>query len=260
MANVFGSLMEAFRNSPSAPTPANNPNNMSVPGNIPANGPNNDPLAFNNPQATPAPTAAPAPMADFAKLWEPKAVDPNAPGPIKFNIDPAEVQKAAQSLDFTKAVTPQLMETIGKGGADAQAAMMTAMNAMLQSAVSQMSIANASTTERALAMQYDNTIKGIPDLVRQQSAKDLMMTDNPLASNPATKPLFDQISSQFATSFPGATPAEINAKAREYMVNMGKEISKLDPNYKAPDAVGAIPKGQPDWGIFLDPNLAQNRL
>lgn len=233
------SLMQAFQNmftqQPQAPGP-NQPGNLPAvappmiaganAGQVPPPGTVNTAPAVSSDPTLPVEKA---PFADFKDFWKTPEADPNAPntGPIQFNIDPTKIGQTAQQLDFTKAVTPEIMAKINAGGPEAMAAMLAAMNTIGQQVFSQSVQANAKITESAAAVTHTNLGNSIPGLVRKHTISNTLKEDNPLFSRPETAPMLQMFESQLATKYPQATPAEINQYAKQYLTDFIQEGAKV---------------------------------
>lgn len=225
------SIMDAFRNL--MPSGAQTPPNLPQPGNFPAVAPEmlQGPQPGVIPNITPTPVAAPitepkSPFEEFNKLWEPVKSAENA-GKVTFNIDPVKVNAAAAGIDFTKSISPELMQKVAAGGPEAMQAMLTVMNQVGQQAFAQSAMSNAKVMETALAQARENIMPEIKDSVRRENIASTMRVDNPLYSNPAIAPLLTMLETQFASTFPTATPAEIRQKASAYLTNTASEINKV---------------------------------
>ena len=181
--------------------------------------------------------------AGFGDLWQiPSTQRGIEPQPIKFNIDPAKVRQAAGQYDFTKVVTPELMEKINAGGTEAMSAMLAAMNAMGQEVFTQSSIASGMVTERASEAARLRALEGVPGLVRSQNVRNALREDNPLFQDPATAPMLQMLEQQALQKFPNATAQQISDYAKQYLLSFATNAQKLlgepTPANKALDARG----------------------
>lgn len=207
-----------------------------TPGNIPANAP---PMIAGGsgdgqiPGGQAIPQSPPeSPFAQFDKLWEPvkPAEGQVTDSPIVFNIDPAKVQQSARNIDFTKTVTPALLEKINAGGEGAMQAMMQAMNEMGQTIFAQSMMAGTKVLENGLEAGHQRMSRTLPDTIKKQAVNSALRENNPLFSNPATAPMLGMLERQLTAQFPTATVAEIQEHARNYLVQFANEASKLDPS------------------------------
>lgn len=235
------SIMQAFQNIFSGQQAPNNPG-PTPPGNLPPQAPpmiagstngqvppqtmiTNAPAVSSDPTLPPEPKA---PFADFTDFWKTPEVDPKAPatGPIQFNIDPAKITQTAQQIDFTRAITPEILAKINAGGPEAMTAMLAAMNTIAQQSFAQAVQANAKITESAAAVTHANIGNAIPDLVRKQTISNALREDNPLFNRPETAPMLQMFEQQLATRFPQATPAQITQYAKQYLTDFVQEGAK----------------------------------
>lgn len=176
-----------------------------------------------------------SPFAEFEKLWDtPKPVDGQIQDePIRFNIDASKVQQSAKQIDFTKTVTPALLERINAGGEGAMQAMMQAMNEMGQTIFAQSMMAGTRVLENGLETSHQRLSRTLPETIRKQNVSTTLRESNPLFSNPATAPMLKMLESQLTSQFPTATPQQIAEHARNYLVSFAGEAAKLNPETQA---------------------------
>jgi len=249
------SIMDTFRNAFSGPSAV--PNNMNqAPGNIP-NQPGNlpaiqNPIAANSPDGQlpgTAPQAQTDPMAEFQKLWEPaKPVDgAYVDSPVKFTIDPAKVNQSVKAIDFTKMVTPALMEKINAGGEGAMQATIQAMNEMAQNVMAQTMMANTKVLENGLELGHKRVEASLPGTIRKQTVSAALREDNPLFNNPATAPMLQMLETQLLQQFPHATTAEIKEHAKTYLAGFANTIKGQEP---VPQAIQDARGREVDWSAI----------
>ena len=201
----------------------------------------NDPHQPNLPKADPQnpdPTnkQEPSPMGTWADLWtmdKPKEGEPDLNTPFRFNVDEAKVKQQIGTIDFTKSITPEIMQKINAGGPEAMAAMLAAMNTMSQQVLLNATGVTRKITEAGLEAAGTRLESKIPTLVRNQSISNALREDNPLFTNPATAPMLDAIAAQMAAKFPNATPQDIREKSKQYLVDFAKEthsVFKVEPD------------------------------
>lgn len=230
-------LMDMFKFGAGAtPAPSAVPNGATpgAPGNIPQQQPAM--LTGSQDGQVPGGTNAPqeqnkSPLEEFNKLWDPvKPAEGAIPDePIRFNIDANKVQASARNIDFTKTITPALLEKINAGGDGAMQAMMQAMNEMGQTIFAQSMMAGTKVLETGLESSHQRISRTLPDTIKKQAVGSALRENNPLFSNPATAPMLGMLEKQLTAQYPTASVAEIQEHARNYLVNFAKEATKLDP-------------------------------
>jgi hypothetical protein len=198
------------------------------------------------------PTAAPtveepkSPFADFADLWknDTNAANPNA-GSI-FNVDAAKLQEAASKVDFTKVVTPEMMQGIQAGGEEATQAFIQAMNKMSQQVYAQSAAASIGLVEQATKKAREQFVSEIPDLLKKQQVNSNLRDENPVFNDPAVAPLMQALESQLVVKFPNATSTELKEMAKNYISGLGSVFNKTEPTAPAPGS------DEVDWeALFL---------
>lgn len=186
-----------------------------------------------NPQQTQEPKVEDKPpVVDYKDLWniDPKQTGPADPAAFNFKMDEAKINQTFGNLDFTKAVTPELLAKINAGGQDATSAFLTAMNVIAQQAVKTAVVASSKITESGIQTTGQRMKDFVPSLVREHAVSSALREDNPLMKNPAYAPLVEAATLQFARQFPQATPAEIKEHVGKYFDNMTSDIAKHSGN------------------------------
>lgn len=186
-----------------------------------------------------------SPLSQFDKLWD---NDPNAKAdtPFTFNSDPTKLLESARTVDFTKAISSELMAKINAGGQGAQQAMLEAMNNVSQLTYAQSSQAASKIAEQAVAATEQRFKDMLPGLLKQAQVRD-MQADNPLLSNPASAPMVEALQMQMTKKFPTASSAEIKSHVNDYLNTVADMIAAQRPQPK----VAAI-KPSEDWSKFFE--------
>jgi hypothetical protein len=234
-------LMDMFKfGAGQAQQPQGNPTaTAGTPGNLPQGNPTM--IAQGSPDGQiPGGNAVPqeqnkSPLAEFDKLWEPVKPAEGAiqDEPIKFNIDANRVRASAKQVDFTKTITPALLEKVNAGGEGALQAMLQVMNEMGQTIFAESMMAGTKVLENGLEASHQRVSRTLPDTIRKQNVGSALRENNPLFTNPATAPMLSALESQLQAKFPTASAAEITEHARNYLVNFANEAKKLDPATQA---------------------------
>lgn len=228
-------IMDIFKSAPAAPAPAK-------PGEINAPTMTGQPANPNSPisPASPPTTGEPpkSPMDGFTKLWENDPTKTSAPAPL-FDIDPAKLNEAVKTADFTKLLPPDLMAKALAGDA---AALSAAMNGVAQQVFSHQTMATTKLIEQALDRRDADLRSQVPDMIKKATVSN-NMADHPLYQHEATRPLLSALEAQLAQKFPQATASQITEQARTYLSEFARlaagkqEATAKDPN-------------EPDWESF----------
>ena len=222
------------------------------PGNIPSG---NQTAAAPDNATVPASSAAAidtanaSPLDKFNTLWD---TDPNATpkqeASMFANVTQASLQAAAKNNDFTKVLTPEMLSAINKGGADAQNAMLQAMQAMAQKGFGDSAFTTTQIVEQALAKQQQKFTEMLPSLIKSQNVTENLRSSNPIFTHPAAAPILDKFKTQALQKFPNASASEIQSMAASYLESFATaaQAPKLQQQQQA--AVAAAP----DWSSFLE--------
>lgn len=246
------SLFKGGANPTPAPAPTNNPSGAANPGQpLPGVDPNNPTVPSGTPAPTPAnppaQTPAPAPASPFDGLqdiWQTPA-NPTPEEPIIPNVDPAKLMEAAGKVDFTKSITPEILQKIQAGGEGASQAFLTAMNSVAQTAFAHSAMATTKIVEQSLGRQAEKFNKDLPSQIRKLSANESLLAENPLLSNPAVQPLVVALQEQLVRKNPQATAGEIQTQINNYFGALGKAFNPDKP------AASQSGKKEEDWSAFF---------
>jgi hypothetical protein len=240
MDKIFGAKPVA---APATPAPQA----QVQPGNIPET--NINPAMAGNP-TVPAESMNPAdpanPLDQFKDMF---AVDPNAKPVEKeklFNVDPAKLQQAAKGNDFTKVISPEMMQAIAAGGEGAVAATLAAMNAMSQKSFADSALATTKIVEQALEKQQKAFEKQLPSLIKNQNLSENLRNSSPIFNHPAAAPILDMFKNQVAQKYPNATAAEQQKMAQEYVQAFAEAANPAKPT---PQQAAAA--SETNWDDFL---------
>lgn len=216
------------------PTPTTATGNPTNPG---------DPTALTNPAVTSSPLDA------FKTLWEAPKDAPAATSLVPvMTADPKEVLAKARTVDFTAAISQEVMDKAMKGDAAAFRAVINeaAQSSYAQGALASLNISKSGFTQLEKVMESGY----LAAEVRKQAIKAEMGRDNsPLLSNPAILPMINMVEQQLSKANPNATPLEIKSMASDYLTNFAGEIAKAGGNNIVPIPRAKVNKSE-DWDAF----------
>lgn len=224
--------------------------------------PTNNP-AQNPPPAAPASSAVTAPNgavpADgnkpgdqspgdkFATLWEPPKTEEPKPGEQPAGLTPEKIMEAASKVDFTKNLSPEIIQKLQAGGADAVQASLEIQKQVAQQVYGQTLGVTQKLIERAVEQAQERFAAQIPNLVKSQSAQEALATANPAFKNPAVAPVVDAVKSQLQLKYPRATSQEIAQMAQEYF----KEAAGVFAG-KPPTSTQSTATAGEDWDSWIE--------
>jgi hypothetical protein len=188
------------------------------------------------------------PLDTFSDIWKtPDNPNKQEDKALFADLDPVKVMESAKKVDFSKAVTPQQLESINKGGQEAVTAFAQAMNSVAQTVYAQNALATTKIVEQALSRsqaQYDTKI---PEMVKKLSANERLVTENPMLSNPAIQPLVGALTEQLTRKNPSATANEIQQQVVDYFAALGTSFAPKPKETKESKAAAQ----SMDWSTFL---------
>lgn len=240
--NMFGT--GATHAAPAPTTAAGQPGNIPTPTApttvaTPNTAPNG---AIPNNEVT-NPTTPTNPLDKFKDLWE--APKDQKPPEQLFNIDNAKLMEAAGRVDFSKAVTPEIMAAIAAGGEGGVKASMEAMSKMAQLTYAQSALATTQIVEQAIKKTQDQFQAKLPDIIKNYQISDNLKTDNPAFNHPAAQPIIQALQSNLSIKHPNATTQEIKQLVNEYFTSFSQAITK-------PITAESKTSNEMDWTKFLE--------
>lgn len=168
-----------------------------------------------------------SPLESYGDLFK---VDPankdNPPASLvpNFMVDPAAIQAAVSKIDFTKSLSPEVLDKASKGD---PVALATLINQAGQAGFAQSLMATGNIVKDALTKQADAFHgKIMPDILRRHEISVENSAKNPWSTNPAVAPLFQMVENQLASKFPTASASEIRTHAETYFNGMAGEMMK----------------------------------
>lgn len=260
--SLFGGPAPAQSPQPGNPNIPPNPNNptqvanpgQGLPGTVSSQttAPNGV-IPTNDGIQQPAPGQEKSPLDGFSEIWKtaPTPTDDPNNKPIFAGLDPKKVLESARQVDFAKAITPEQMQAIAKGGNDAVQAFATAMNSVAQTVYAQSAVATTKIVEQALGKQQEKFDASLPSLVRKLSVNENLRTENPLLNHPAVQPLVGALTEQLTRKNPSASQTEISKQVNDYFSQMGTVFAPK-PVETESDRRANKAAAQQDWSAFLE--------
>lgn len=245
LSSIFGNAPAQNQQAPGNPASPPNPNQaqnqqqlqaQSTPGNIPAGtGMPATPLPNTAPNGTvPEQTSETTQLDEFADLWKTTPVDPAAPVKdtrVFGEVNGDELLKTAGTIDFTKAITPEIAQRIAAGGEDGIRATMEAMNKTSQLVYAQSAHATTKLIEQGIAKAKDSFMSELPTHIRNSNAS-AAMKETPAYQHPAAQPLIEAAISQMQVKYPNATSNELRDMANRYITTFAAAVTpkaKVEP-------------------------------
>lgn len=224
---------------PAAPTPAPVSNN-------PAKNPEGHKPEANAvvaPNGVVPENSAESPLDKFKDLWQPNE---NKQEEAPQGIDPAKLLEAASKVDFTKHLDQATLAKVSAGGEEAIAALVAVLNKSSQSVYGQSMVTTAKIVEQAVRQAEESFAAKLPEVMRNQGAKDKVFDENPAFAHPAIKPLIEAQMQQLAVKFPKASTAELTALAKESLTGMANMINPPKADASAPKT-----SKDEDWASYF---------
>lgn len=224
-----------------------------IPGTqLPATGPNPnaDPAVQAQQQELQQQTAnagkAASPLDEFKELWHTDK-DSETPNPFAeplFKVDATKLQEATGKMDFTKSVSPEVLQKALSGDATA---LQEALNKSNQAVFLQAANMMTGLIESAMKQNNGRMEQALPSKLKDYQLRNTPI-NNPVLQNPAVQPLVDALKFQISAKHPDMSPADVAAKAEAFMVHVSdsfqtEKTSKTEQKQKA---------GEMDWSSFLE--------
>lgn len=188
-----------------------------------------------------------SPLDQYTELWKNDPTKKADQSSTVFNVDQQKLLEAASKVDFTKAITPDMLAAIKAGGEGANEAFIDAINKVSQLNYAQSTLAASKIVEQALAQAEVKFAERVPNMIKRQQASDSLITANPALSHPAAQPIIYAIQHQMAAKYPDATPTELQRMATEYLENFANLAMPKKPETTKSQSV----KNETDWSEWL---------
>lgn len=201
------------------------------------------------------PAAAP-----FGNLWElseeeKKRAEQPQFVPFGADVTPEKIMEAARQVNFTSQISPEVMQKITSGD---QQALIDLVNSVGQSAYAQSAMTSVNAARQVAEKQNAFMMQQLPDMVRKLQQRNDVGEENPLASNPQTKPMFDMMFNQFQTKYPNATTKQLQEYTTSYLQQFITTAGGTLPETKTAPAAETTAanrntiKGDDAWNSFFE--------
>lgn len=210
---------------------------------------------------TAAPAPAPAPEPDplnshldgMAGVWQtPKDAEGKpiaAPAdPLAqqiYSFKPEDVSKAADRLDFTSGINPELLAKAAGGDVDA---LREALNATVRAGFVGTTVNTGRLINDGFQKHGQAIDAALPSRIRNHQVAS-MKTDDPILSHPAVQPMYQSLRAIIATNNPNLGAEEANKMAEDWVRGLGQAVSmSTDSGTGGPKKV----EKEMDWLKFAD--------
>jgi len=187
-----------------------------------------------------------SPADKFADLWEPAKQDEGKSGQQSEGLTPEKMLEAAGKVDFKRVLDQESLAKIVAGGDGAIEALANLLNKTSQTVYGQSTVVAQKLIEAEVTRARQEFLEQIPGLVKKQTMRENLMTDNPAFKKPSVAPIVEAIQTQLAQKHPKATAAELNAMAKEYLQNAAADFSPAAPKTVDPS------KQETDWDSYVE--------
>lgn len=204
--------------------------------------PGADPAAMNNP--------VPNPLDNFADIFKPKAVDPNAPkaptlaDPFLGPMDPAAFRQQLSTVNFASNI-PQ--ETVQKAMSGDAQAFSDAINAATREAFAAAAQLSHGLVEHGARTAAERVNGSLDSRIRNFQIKS-QNTNHEALAHPAVAPMLNAVKMQIAQSNPQLTPEAVQQQAETYFTQMADVLTA--PKRAAAQAA-STPK-ETDFSSYLN--------
>ncbi len=254
LPGIFGRA-NAPAPAPAAPQPQaalNNNQPQPAPAPVSAAGPATKQATMANPGADPAAmnNPVPNPLDNFADIFKPKAVDPNAPkaptlaDPFLGPMDPAAFRQQLSTVNFASNI-PQ--ETVQKAMSGDAQAFSDAINAATREAFAAAAQLSHGLVEHGARTAAERVNGSLDSRIRNFQIKS-QNTNHEALAHPAVAPMLNAVKMQIAQSNPQLTPEAVQQQAETYFTQMADVLTA--PKRAAAQAA-STPK-ETDFSSYLN--------
>lgn len=166
------------------------------------------------------------------------------------DVTPEKIIEAARKVDFTNSIPKDIMEKILAGD---QASLLQAINNVGQSAYAQSAMTSVNAAREVADKQNAHWQTQLPGLVRELTQRNELGEDNPLANDPATKPMYDMMLKQFQTKYPEATSEQLRTHTTSYLKQFVLKAGGTlpEPAKEDPKKIPTTISGDDSWNGFF---------
>lgn len=166
--------------------------------------------------------AATSPLASFDKLWENAPTgDAKKPTGVLPAITAEQLSTTLANSNFLANIAPELITKAAGGDA---AAFSDVINQGLRTVMTQSVLASHGLVEAGARSHGEQLKATLPTMVRSSSVSDSLQS-NPLYTNPAVRPVIDNVRTQLETKFPQASAREIASMTDAYFADLSKAFT-----------------------------------
>lgn len=167
------------------------------------------------------------------------------------DVTPEKVMEAARQMDFTKAVPPEILEKVLSGD---QTALLQLINQVGQGAYGQAAMTSVNASKIAAEKTNEHWQSKLPELVRGLTQRNELSENNLLATDPATKPMYDLMLTQFQKKYPDATAEQLKTHTSNYLKEFVTKAGGTmpEPAQEEKPKINANIGGTDSWNNFFD--------
>lgn len=227
------SIMDIFKSAPATPPATNQPDaKTNLSDSPPSTGPDGkmpgtDPGMEN-------------PLDVYKKMFD-TANNASEEAP-KFSLDPKVLGDVSKKMDFTRGVSPELLQKATNGDVSS---LMEIIKTVGQNSYRASIEHNTALTDTYINSRSDFDKKTMEKGVKQQLTTSAL-ADTPNYQHPVIKAELNRIASQYAAANPDAAPQDVAKAAKQYIDDLQ---SALNPKATAPKA--GEEGGEMDWSKYL---------
>lgn len=200
-----------------------------------------------------------SPLENFADLWKVDAAQQGAgatPSLVpNFNLDHAGLLAAAQKVNFTGHISPELVTKAMSGDAES---FLAVINQAAQQGFASAAAASGELVKQSLGSAENILTQTVlPQQLRQREVARALDQSNPIFQDPTIAPMLDMLKSQLERKYPTASPEQIATTANQYLGQISQKIVTSAGGTITPRGnAGGNQRGfqapqETDWSVFF---------
>lgn len=188
------------------------------------------------------------PLAAYGAMWQNNPNQEEAPPSLQ--LDNKVLDQVTGSLDFTKAIKPEVMQRAMSG--DSQA-MIEMMNEVGRQAYRNALQHNSTLTDKFVSMREEHQFgKRVPSLVRDELTMGALTGSDGQKMSPVARQQLAEIARRYQRANPDASPSEVAAAAKKYVEDIYQAIN---PNASSQQQQNQQQQAtEVDWDKYFDSN------
>lgn len=188
------------------------------------------------------------PLAAYQAMWQNNTNQEEAPPSL--TLDNKVLDQVTGSMDFTKAIKPEVLQRAMSGDSQAMVEMMNEIGRQAYRSALQH---NSTLTDKFVSMREDHQFnKRVPSMVRDELTLGALTGADGQKMSPVARQQLAEIAKRYQRANPDASPSEVAAAAKKYVEDIYQAIN---PNASSQQQQNQQQQpAEVDWDKYFESN------